>query len=77
MPREIRHVVGGLALVAPEREGFAFLRARGALGFRCACGWVVTARSMTALEAGVTDHQVEHCPDAMADRAAETTEGQS
>lgn len=34
-----------------------FLGRNGLLGYRCACGFVITARSMTAFEQGLIEHR--------------------
>lgn len=45
---------------------------KGAVGFRCACGFVVFARSRAALELSLGDHQtVEICPATRASVAAD------
>lgn len=67
--------IGMLQLEAPEIEGFAFLGPSGWLGVRCSCGWLVSARSMPALELGLQAHQhVDVCPDWAAFKASEAEE---
>lgn len=44
-------------LEAPAVPGNAFLGGSGWLGLQCACGLVISARSMPALQRAVTDHQ--------------------
>lgn len=52
-----------------------FLTAKGAVGFRCACGFLVFARSAASLELALGDHQV---PDiCAATQAADATDSES
>ncbi len=59
----VKTTIGLLELEAPAVEGFAFIGRTGWLGAKCSCGWMVSGRSMAALELGLQAHQLpEFCP---------------
>lgn len=45
------------ALEAPANLGYAFLGGTGWIGVQCACGFVVTARTLAAAQAAIHEHQ--------------------
>jgi len=56
-------VVGLTKLEAPAVLGYAFLGGTGWYGAQCSCGFIVSGRSLVALEGGLQDHQVaDHYP---------------
>lgn len=67
--------VGILELEAPAVDGFAFLGRTGWLGVRCSCGFIVSARSMSALDQALNGHQEPATCPAMAAIQAPALEG--
>lgn len=52
-----------------------FLTAKGAVGFRCTCGFLVFARSAASLEMALGDHQVADICAATRESEATDVEG--